>query len=85
MVRFSKALQKYDLIKIQARATTEPPQGVDEATGLEWVAKATKVWVKGWGAAGYSLFTNLTSILPGTTGYPVHYPVLTMDHVHYRL
>jgi hypothetical protein len=82
MVSFSKVFPSDILIEILARATTEPPQGVDEATGSEWEAKAAKIWSKGWGAAGYSLFTNLTSLLPGTTGYPVHYPVPNIDHVY---
>lgn len=29
---------------------------------------------KGYGAAGYSIFTNVTALVPGATGYPVHYP-----------
>jgi hypothetical protein len=32
-------------------------------------------WSKGYGAAGYSLLTNITKLVPDTTGYPVNYPV----------
>jgi surfactin synthase thioesterase subunit len=31
-------------------------------------------WSKGYGAAGASLFNNITKLIPGSTGYPVHYP-----------
>jgi hypothetical protein len=44
-------------------------------TGAQFDAAANKVWSKGYGAAGYSLFTNLTSLIPKMAGYPVHYPV----------
>jgi hypothetical protein len=47
--------------KFIARATGEP------------AASAGK-WSKGYGAAGYSLFTNLTALVPGATGYAVNYP-----------
>lgn len=55
----------------KARATTEPPTSYlpglfDTATG--------QTWSKGYGAAGYSLFTNVTTLIPSATGYPVHYP-----------
>jgi surfactin synthase thioesterase subunit len=35
---------------------------------------AGAVWSKGYGAAGASLFNNITKLIPGSTGYPVHYP-----------
>lgn len=57
-----------------ARATTEPPVGVDSATSEQWEVAAAKTWSKGYGAAGYSLFTNVTKLVAGATGYPVHYP-----------
>jgi surfactin synthase thioesterase subunit len=46
---------------ISGRATGEP-------------AVSANIWSKGYGAAGYSLLTNLTKLVPGTTGYPVTYP-----------
>lgn len=45
-----------------ARATTEP-------------AETANIWSKGYGAAGTSIFTNVTKLIPETTGYSVHYPV----------
>jgi hypothetical protein len=60
---------------IYARATTEPPTNVDNATPAQWETAAGLVWSKGYGAAGYSMFTNLTSLIPDATGWPVHYPV----------
>ncbi|QDS68046.1 hypothetical protein FKW77_009712 [Venturia effusa] len=46
---------------IYARATTEP-------------AETAKIWSKGYGAAGTSIFSNVTKLIPEATGYPVHYP-----------
>ncbi|KAF2428089.1 alpha/beta-hydrolase [Tothia fuscella] len=43
-------------------------------TGAQFESAASKVWSKGYGAAGYSLYTNLTALIPGMAGYPVHYP-----------
>ena len=54
-----------------ARATSEPPTSY--VPGLFDLA-ASRVWSKGYGAAGYSLLTNVTVLVPGATGYPVHYP-----------
>jgi len=56
---------------VYARATTEPP--ANYAAG-QFDTAAAKVWSKGYGAAGMSLFNNLTFLVPGATGYPVHYP-----------
>jgi surfactin synthase thioesterase subunit len=66
-----------------ARATTEPPSAAGNSADVEgYNAKyneaAQRVWSKGYGAAGYSLFTNVTKLIPGTIGYPVPYPA-TMD------
>ena len=44
-----------------ARATGEP-------------AASAGGWSKGFGAAGMSLFSNITALIPGSTGYPVNYP-----------
>lgn len=63
---------------VYARATTEPPQGVTNAKGSEFEAKANRVWSKGFGAAGYSLVTNVTALLPGSSGYAVQYPVSSL-------
>jgi hypothetical protein len=49
-------------VRYTARATGEP----DVSKG---------VWSKGYGAAGYSLLTNITALVPDTTSYPVEYPV----------
>ncbi|KAE9977152.1 hypothetical protein BLS_001610 [Venturia inaequalis] len=46
---------------VYARATGEP-------------AASAKVWSKGYGAAGFSLYTNITALIPGATGYAVNYP-----------
>jgi predicted esterase len=64
---------------IYARATTEPPQPrggkwSDEGMMAKFDEMAAGDWSKGYGAAGASLFNNVTKLLPGTTGYPVHYP-----------
>jgi len=59
---------------VYARATSEPPTGVDSASAAQWETAANKVWSKGYGAAGYSMFTNVTSLIPAATGWPVHYP-----------
>ncbi|KAF2400701.1 alpha/beta-hydrolase [Trichodelitschia bisporula] len=59
---------------IYARATTEPPQ----VSGAGFEAAAARIWSKGYGAAGYSLYTNVTKLIPGSTGYPVNYPA-SMD------
>ncbi|QDS73463.1 hypothetical protein FKW77_008947 [Venturia effusa] len=65
---------------VYARATTEPPAGLQPAdfTAPDGVAKfdaaAKKTWSLGYGAAGASLYKNITKLLPGTTGWPVHYP-----------
>ena len=56
-------------ISIQAKTNSSL---LARATG-EPAAKAGK-WSKGYGAAGYSLFTNLTALVPGSTGYAVNYP-----------
>lgn len=44
-----------------ARATGEP-------------AETARGWSKGFGAAGFSLSTNVSALVPGADGYPVHYP-----------
>jgi pimeloyl-ACP methyl ester carboxylesterase len=59
-----------------ARATTEPPQTKwdEEGAMAKFDQLAGGVWSKGYGAAGASLFNNITKLIPGSTGYPVHYP-----------
>ncbi|KAK2804590.1 condensin complex subunit Cut3 [Onygenales sp. PD_10] len=59
---------------IFARATTEPPTNVENASPEEFEEAADKFWSKGYGAAGHSIFTNITALVPDVTGYPVHYP-----------
>jgi hypothetical protein len=60
---------------VYARATTEPPQNITiQTTAAQFEIAADKVWSKGYGAAGYSLFQNLTALMPTATGYAVHYP-----------
>jgi hypothetical protein len=44
-----------------ARATGEPAANVPNS------------WSKGYGAAGASLLSNITALVPGATGYPVNY------------
>ena len=68
---------------VYARATTELPTGTTESTTLEqFTAKAAKYWSKGYGAAGASLFFNLSrpaspQYIAGITGFPVNYPAST--------
>jgi hypothetical protein len=59
-----------------ARATTEPPQTdwKEDGAMTKFDQLAGGVWSKGYGAAGASLLTNITKLIPGSTGYPVHYP-----------
>jgi len=71
---------------IYARATTEVPTGIKEAsTAAQWQEAAGKWWSKGYGAAGGALWLNLTDAkvstkIDGITGYPVPYPVsFTID------
>jgi hypothetical protein len=69
---------------VYARATTEPPQGIKEGDTLEsFHAAAAKYWSKGYGAAGASLWSNLTSNavtkIDGIVGYPVPYPVSSLS------
>lgn len=65
---------------IYARATTEPPAGLQPADftapdgASKFEAAAAKTWSQGYGAAGASLYKNITKLLPGATGWPVHYP-----------
>ncbi|KAF2405390.1 alpha/beta-hydrolase [Trichodelitschia bisporula] len=59
---------------VYARATTEPPQAIGNGSAAAFEAAAAAVWSRGYGAAGFSFLGNLTSLVPGTTGYPVHYP-----------
>ncbi|KAF2664313.1 hypothetical protein BT63DRAFT_444063 [Microthyrium microscopicum] len=60
---------------IYARATTEAPKDITAtATPEQFDVAAAQFWSKGYGAAGYSLFTNITALIPSATGYPVHYP-----------
>lgn len=60
---------------IYARATTEPPGAISATASIEaFDTAAAKVWSKGFGAAGASLFSNVTALIPGATGWPVHYP-----------
>ncbi|KAF2435090.1 alpha/beta-hydrolase [Tothia fuscella] len=59
---------------IFARATTELPPNVENATPQAFEAAANKFWSKGYGAGGFSMFQNISAVIPGTTGYPVHYP-----------
>ncbi|KAE9971319.1 hypothetical protein EG328_005737 [Venturia inaequalis] len=65
---------------VYARATTEPPAGLQPADftapggAAKFEAAAAKIWSQGYGAAGASLYKNITKLLPGTTGWPVHYP-----------
>jgi hypothetical protein len=66
------------LLLVYARATTEPPASVENASPEQFDAAANRGWSKGYGAAGYSLFSNMTKLIPAATGYPVHYPVF--DH-----
>jgi hypothetical protein len=53
-----------------ARATTEPPASY----GGSFDTAAARTWSKGYGAAGKSLLSNITALMPSATGYPVHYP-----------
>jgi hypothetical protein len=65
---------------VYGRATTEPPTGISADTPLEqFTAKAAKWWSLGYGAAGASLFFNLSrpaapTYIEGITGFPVNYP-----------
>lgn len=65
---------------VYARATTEPPAGLQPAEftapdgAAKFEAAAAKIWSLGYGAAGASLYKNISALLPGTTGWPVHYP-----------
>jgi hypothetical protein len=52
--------QIFDAKTTTARATGEP-------------GPSAKTWSEGFGAAGYSLNTNVTKLLPETTSYPVNY------------
>lgn len=61
------------LTKPPARATTEAPQ--NGGTGQAWEAAANRNPGKGYGAAGHSLLTNITALIPEAVGYPVHYAV----------
>jgi hypothetical protein len=58
-----------------ARATTEAPNGMGGASAQQFEAAAAKVATKGFGAAGFSLLTELTKLVPALTAYPVNYPV----------
>ena len=58
-------------LTVTARATTEPPGKY--STG-QFDSAAARTWSKGYGAAGKSLLSNITALLPSATGYPVHYP-----------
>jgi hypothetical protein len=66
---------------VYAHATTEPPQGIKEATTAEeFQEAAAKVCSRGYGAAGANLRSNLTSLkasthIEGITAFPVPYPV----------
>ncbi|KAF1810321.1 alpha/beta-hydrolase, partial [Eremomyces bilateralis CBS 781.70] len=60
---------------IYARATTEPPQNY----GNDFDGAAAQTWSRGYGAAGYSLFTNITALIPDAAGHPVHYPASMGD------
>jgi hypothetical protein len=71
----STALPCSPLLLVYARATTEPPSGVENADAAGFDAAASRGWSKGYGAAGYSLYSNMTKLIPASTGYPVHYPV----------
>ncbi|KAF2401112.1 alpha/beta-hydrolase [Trichodelitschia bisporula] len=62
------------LLLVYARATTEPPGSMDNADSAKFEAAAARVWSKGYGAAGFSLYSNVTKLIPGSAGYPVHYP-----------
>jgi hypothetical protein len=75
VVTASQQLPCSPLLLVYARATTEPPTGVDNASPEQFEAAASRGWSKGYGAAGYSLFSNMTKLIPAATGYPVHYPV----------
>lgn len=59
---------------IYARATTEPPMGQDNSTPAQFETAAARSWSKGYGAAGKSMFGNITALIPEATGWPVHYP-----------
>jgi hypothetical protein len=58
-----------------ARVTTEPPTNVEHATAQQFESAAARVATKGFGAAGFSLVTELTKLIPDATTYPVNYPV----------
>jgi hypothetical protein len=60
------------LYYVYARATTEPPGNVENASPEQFDAAASRGWSKGFGAAGFSILGNITSLIPGTVGYPVH-------------
>jgi hypothetical protein len=70
-----------EILTTEARATTEPPSGVDNANAKGFETAAARTWSKGYGAAGYSLFTNITALIPAATGWPVHYPVSNSDMI----
>jgi hypothetical protein len=61
----------------QGRGSFEKPQSTDISTVEKWEAAASKTDSKGYGAAGYALWQNLTTLIPGITGHPVRYPVYT--------
>ncbi|KAF1980782.1 carbohydrate esterase family 5 protein [Aulographum hederae CBS 113979] len=56
---------------IYARATLEPPQmlapGNFSGSAFEQAAKG--VWSEGYGAAGHSLMTNISSLIPGAASF----------------
>jgi hypothetical protein len=60
-----------DIIETLNRRCTKAHPG--RATGEPDVSRGA--WSKGFGAAGYSLMTNITKLMPDTTAYPVRYPV----------
>lgn len=61
----------------KGRGSFEKPQSTDISTVEKWEAAASKTDSKGYGAAGYALWQNLTTLIPGITGHPVRYPVYT--------
>jgi surfactin synthase thioesterase subunit len=75
MVRLSDLTTYENMLSvIAARATTEAPSGMSRATSEQFATAAARTPTKGFGAAGFSLLTELLKLVPTVTAYPVNYP-----------
>jgi hypothetical protein len=74
-----------DSDETSARGTGEQPSGITGQTSSEqYRVAAGNSPTKGFGSAGFSLFTELRKLIPTAAASPVNYPVSWLSVAGYK-